>query len=92
MVDGFLGRWSQRKTAARDARPPVQTEKPAPAPAQPDTGRPPADTAVPARPLPATGERAEAAPRTEAPPPTLQDVAALHADSDFKPFVARAVA
>ena len=92
MVDGFLGRWSQRKTAARDARPTVQTEKPAPAPAQADTGRPPADTAVPARPLPATGERAEAAPRTEAPPPTLQDVAALHADSDFKPFVARAVA
>ncbi len=90
MVDGFLGRWSQRKTAARDAQTSERLEKPAPA--QPDAAPAPADVAPTARPAAAPGERAEAAPRTEAPPPTLQDVAALHADSDFKPFVARAVA
>jgi hypothetical protein len=33
-----------------------------------------------------------AAETPQAPPPTMQDVAALDAHSDFKPFVARAVA
>ncbi|MCZ4312468.1 DUF3306 domain-containing protein [Comamonadaceae bacterium G21597-S1] len=90
MVDGFLGRWSQRKTAARESQATAPPERPAPV--QTDAAPAPADAIPAARPPSASGERAEAAPRTEAPPPTLQDVAALHADSDFKPFVARAVA
>ncbi len=90
MVDGFLGRWSQRKTAARESPATAPREKPGPV--QPDAVPAPADAVPTARPATASGERAEVTPRAEAPPPTLQDVAALHADSDFKPFVARAVA
>lgn len=94
MAEGFLGRWSQRKLAVRDGKPPE--------PAEPHGhGRPPAPP-PPAAPVPVppaagtgTGTGEPQAPQTaqeQPPPPTMQDVAALHADSDFKPFVARAVA
>lgn len=94
MVDGFLGRWSQRKQAARTGHV-IQEPERAPAPAKPGSGKPPAPAKVVVpgsasgadAPVPATTE-----PALEPPPPTLQDVAGLRADSDFKPFVARAVA
>lgn len=94
MVDGFLGRWSQRKQAARTGRP-VQEPERAAAPANPVSGKPPA----PAKVVDPGSASADAAtdpattdPASEPPAPTLQDVAGLRADSDFKPFVARAVA
>ncbi|PHM21528.1 MAG: hypothetical protein CK604_03870 [Curvibacter sp. PD_MW3] len=83
MTDGFLGRWSRRKQDVREGRPleekrQVVTEPVAPAAAVP------ADAAVPAGTLP------QATPAVEAalPPPTLDDVQALHPQSDFKRFVA----
>ncbi|HQX57786.1 MAG: DUF3306 domain-containing protein [Rhodoferax sp.] len=101
MAEGFLGRWSQRKQAAREGKPARQDageEAPA-APQAPDIGTsmPPGTTASVVRKPPAASERSADATVPEpaepqAPPPSMQDVAALHADSDFKPFVARAVA
>jgi hypothetical protein len=89
MVDGFLGRWSQRKQAVRTGQP-VQEPDRAATTTVPEARKPPAHprVAVPG------SDPAEGAsdPATEPPAPTLQDVAALRADSDFKPFVARAVA
>lgn len=96
MVDGFLGRWSQRKTAARQEAAPQQ-----------QTGLAAGQTAprptLPAQDLPLAGASrslASASPHAgasatpaepAAPMPTLQDVAGLTTDSDFGPFVARAV-
>lgn len=82
MADGFLGRWSQRKLDAREGRPlepePVREAKldgPSPPPTSPATS-PPASR---------QGEvEAAAAPE---PPPTLEDVRSLTADSDFSRFV-----
>ena len=96
MVDGFLGRWSQRKQAARSGRPLEEADL---SPPLAETGT----THTPAAPVVDAASRTAAKPDTlvsksdtpepEAPaPPTMQDVAALHADSDFTPFVARAVA
>lgn len=90
MVDGFLGRWSQRKTAAREAIAPAQQAEPATASSPALKGQNP--TAPPrsadaTAPSPATTAQTPAA----APAPTLQDVAKLTTESDFSPFVARAV-
>lgn len=96
MVDGFLGRWSQRKQAARTGRP-VEEADAAPA----LTPQPPLpDVRAPTAPATPVANRSAAGPDRDAPnpeappppPPSMQDVAALHAGSDFKPFVARAVA
>jgi len=83
MTDGFLGRWSRRKQDVREGRPleekrQVATEPVAPAAAVP------ADAVVPAGTLPQATPAVEAA----VPPPTLDDVQALHPQSDFKRFVA----
>lgn len=88
MAEGFLGRWSQRKLADRQGKPP---DGPLPD-AQAGAARPvaPAPT-VPVLPAGAAGDDTAVAQRTDAAAPTMQDVAALHKDSDFKPFVARAV-
>ena len=103
---GFLGRWSRRKQEIAKGKPldePV-TPSPQPSPASGRGGQPaPAghsgegqqtifkvgDFVSP--PLPSAGEgRGEGA--VEVPPlPTMQDVQALTAESDFKPFVARGV-
>lgn len=79
MADGFLGRWSRRKLDAKEGRPlepePVRE-------AEPDAPLP--------RPSSASGRESEGdvgtAPTPE-PPPTLEDVRSLTADSDFSRFV-----
>jgi len=77
MADGFLGRWSQRKQAVREGKPLVE---------------PPVAPAVVNQAAAADQHLAEA-PRqpVPAPPPTLEDVKALNADSSFAPFVSRGV-
>ena len=92
MVDGFLGRWSQRKQAQRAGVPlaeplaptpaPVLTLAPIPAVAAPVHGAPSAVETV-AQPAP------EPAPP---PPPSLEDARQLTPASDFRPFMARDVA
>lgn len=82
MADGFLGRWSRRKQDAREGKPLQEPDALRPAP-------------------PVQVQQAVAAPAVEqapdktpepAPLPTLQEAQALSIDSDFKPFVGRAVA
>jgi hypothetical protein len=77
MAEGFLGRWAQRKTAARQGLP--LAEPPAVAPQPLESAAPPAMVDAPP-----TAE-------VEPPLPTLQDAQALTPESDFKPFMARAV-
>lgn len=101
MVDGFLGRWSQRKQAVREGKP-VRQVASDDAPVAPLAPKGDASTPHGAKasvtPLqPAARARGAEATAPEpagpqAPPPSMQDVAALNAESDFKPFVARAVA
>jgi hypothetical protein len=92
-AEGFFGRWSQRKLAERNARP--REEPPAGKSQGPLDARPAAAAMLPAAPAAprvaggdAGSQRGEQPP---APAPTLQDVAALHKESDFAPFVTRAV-
>lgn len=103
---GFLGRWSRRKAAARTGRTPDEPAREdgdtqglaaadetaaglAPqAPAQPSDavtadGKPVRRDAVPAS--------ADGIPAGEPPPPTREDLATLTLDSDFSPFMQRAV-
>lgn len=95
MSDGFLGRWSRRKLDARDGRslpeepPEAAAARAAAAPAVPTDAAGPAPDVV-ARP-PALAAQATAA--AEPPPsPTMEDVQALTAQSDFSRFAARDVA
>ncbi len=81
-ADGFLGRWARRKNAALqgEALPePVVAKAEKPAPIAPAAGvnTIPAPSQTPAVP--------------EAPPLTVQDAQQLTPDSDFKPFMNRAV-
>ena len=79
--DGFFSRWSRRKVLAKSGE-----SLPEPAPVAP--------MAVAAVPVPAVAPAAPSEVATEpqqAPLPTLDDVAQLTPESDFKPFVARAV-
>jgi hypothetical protein len=93
MADGFLGRWAQRKTDARQGKPLVEPEllvtpQPAPAPLTP------AVAGLVAAPNPPELDRqpaTEADVVTQPLPLTLQDAQALGRDSDFKPFIARGV-
>lgn len=116
MAEGFLGRWSQRKLADRQGKPPdgplpeaqagaarpvapvqaaiaptAATTAPVLATAAPARATPAPAPTVPVLPAGAAGVDTAVAQRTDAAAPTMQDVAALHKDSDFKPFVARAV-
>lgn len=87
MSDGFLNRWSRRKLDAAQGKPlpelpPVQ---------EPVAGNAPAEDAPPfVEPTPPIAKIAEPAP--ELPPPTIEDVRALTADSDYSRFAARGVA
>lgn len=76
---GFLARWSQRKTLARQGGEACLPAQPAPL------------APVPA-PIPAVAEAASQPPtEPPEPPPTLADVARLTPASDFSRFVARDV-
>ena len=78
VADGFLGRWSQRKQAVREGKALEEPLVKFGAPVAP----------VPTAPAAVAVASVEDAP----PPPTLDDVKRLTAESDFKPFVARDVA
>lgn len=84
MADGFLGRWSQRKQAVREGRP--LDEPVAPKPVPPHVGQ---ETPAPAAVMQPAVEGQDA---TLPPPPSMEDVKGLTAQSDYKPFVARDVA
>jgi hypothetical protein len=99
---GFFSRWSRRKAedtaqaqaAERAARPAVPASPSVPASRLP-AGAVSADpTSVAARGADAQADPAGpgTVPATPAGGPTLDDVRGLSADSDFKPFVGRAVA
>ena len=97
MVDGFLGRWSQRKQAQRAGVPLDEPPAPTPAPtlAPTSTSTPTLTQAVAAPALEApSGVQAAAQPAPEpAPPqPSLEDARQLTPASDFRPFMARDVA
>jgi hypothetical protein len=86
--DNFFSRWSQRKTQVRTGQPVEADPERSPraseeleqrALAEPETS--PADASA----------TVESGPPAEPPVPTLDDVAQLGKDSDFKPFVARNV-
>lgn len=77
MVDGFLGRWSERKQALRQGK------------AIDDAAQPLADKPLPA--VDSNQDAAPVAP-SSAPAPSLEDAQGLTADSDFRPFVSREVA
>ncbi|MEJ7929090.1 DUF3306 domain-containing protein [Ramlibacter sp. AN1015] len=101
MADGFLGRWSRRKLDIREGKP-VEADPPAaPAAADPPAGMPapvaftPDEARLVRRGDPEGAGGADAAQEpassasTERPlPPSLDDVQALTADSDFRRFVA----
>ncbi len=82
MAEGFLGRWSQRKQAARAGQ---ALQEPQSKPLiQQATGQAPESTAVPGLPQ-------EVSP-PQPPALTLADAQVLTPDSNFAPFVAREVA
>jgi hypothetical protein len=84
MSEGFLGRWSKRKLDVKEGKAVEPEPKPEPlavVPAEAGIQRAP-DSGVGA------GAEVQEAP----PPPTLEDVQALTADSDFRRFVAADVA
>jgi hypothetical protein len=88
--DGFLARWSQRKTRARDhgtrIAPAPQADAPGVRPEEAERA-----TQAPARALDAP-TRPPDAPAVQRPPaPTLDEVAALTRDADFSRFVAPGV-
>ena len=102
--DGFLGRWARRKSQARvGALLPPEPESLSSA-QHASAPRPVLQPSIPSRAAPApsglvadpaalpgsAGPIEPAAPA--APPPTLQDAQQLTSASDFRPFVARAVA
>ncbi len=92
MIDGFLGRWSQRKQAVRAGKPllePVAKPEAAQALASARDASISADTASA---LQTGGVNPSPEPVPPPPPPSMQDVASLDRDSDFGPFVSRAVA
>jgi hypothetical protein len=91
MSDGFLGRWSKRKLEVKEGKAveePVQTQaepSPQPSPAGGRGGEVPG--AVMPAPSPLRGEgRGEGQSAEAPPPPTLEDVKFLTADSDFARF------
>lgn len=83
---GFFTRWSRRKAenAAPTGKPPVETDTPAAVREQGEATEAP-QPPVPRAPTAATAPDAP-------PPPTLDDVVQLTHESDFSPYVGRAVA
>ncbi|MDD5332506.1 MAG: DUF3306 domain-containing protein [Rhodoferax sp.] len=83
MAEGFLGRWSQRKQAARAGQT-LQEPQSQPVIQQPATGPAPEATVDP-------DLRQDVSPPQPPPPLTLADAQVLTPESDFAPFVARDV-
>ena len=95
--EGFLGRWSRRKLEVQEQQDKKELLR---APTQDGGGGDMAALAAAARPhpgLPPEGEGETLPPQSTSPsvapaPLTLADAASLTIDSDFKPFLAKAVA
>jgi hypothetical protein len=86
--DGFLARWSQRKAKLRKGEMPDAPPSTVKASAALGEAAPAAVAAAGTGQAAAAGARAESVPAPALPPPTLDDVAALDRDSDFRRFVA----
>ncbi len=93
MADGFLGRWSQRKLAARRAN---ETEKVPEALVHPEQAAIQSESSGVSAPSPSGSAKPGQPPvETASPPkpaPTLEDVQNLGSDGDYAPFAARDVA
>ena len=90
----FLGRWSQRKVQARKGDLPVDAPSKPTQPTQPTELVQPAARFAQApagQPPAATGAGSQSEAPAQPPPPTLDDVAKLTADSDYSAFAARTV-
>ena len=88
----FLGRWSQRKVQARQAALPA--DEPSQLAVEPSKPASPAVRVLQAPvdpPLAADGGGLQSGSPAQPPPPTLEDVAKLTADSDYSAFAARHV-
>ena len=84
----FFGRWSQRKVQVRHGALPANAPTKPTEPARPAAEVPQAPVG---QPLAATGAGLQPEAPTKPPPPTLEDVAKLTADSDYSAFAARTV-
>ena len=82
-LGGFLGRWSRLKADARQGIEPPTPTQPSSTPAQPTSE---ASTLAP------TSDHANTPTQAPTPAPTLDDVAQLTPQSDFRAFVKRDVA
>jgi hypothetical protein len=91
--EGFLRRWARRKTEVREGLEPAPEPKPLAEASGDAAAGPIGATAFAApQPMPVPVQTpAEAAAEPVRPLPTLDDVAALDADSDFSAFVSRGV-
>ena len=94
VADGFLGRWSRRKQEVREGKPIEEPPPPVMPASERAAGLPTAPS--PAAKVPVRGESTQVGDNpqpadTAPPPPTLADAQALTPESDFKPFVQRAV-
>src|SRR5512140_528773 len=89
MTDGFLGRWSRRKLDAGEGKPLEGEPQCAVPPSETAAG---ASEAAPAAAISVAGpaQTPQESPAA-VPPPTLEDVKLLTAESDFSRFVARGV-
>jgi hypothetical protein len=90
--DNFFSRWSRRKVQVRTGQP-LPVEPPAPVAPAPVVARA-APSLAPEQPekAQASADVTAAPPAAEAPPVlTLDDVAKLTRDADFKPFIGRQV-
>ena len=90
MADGFLGRWSQRKQAVREGKPLVEPVAPMVRPDDPIASPERREAQLP---YPDRTGADETPPEAAEPAPvlSLDDVKALTAESDYAPFVSRAV-
>jgi len=93
--DNFFSRWSRRKVQVRTGQP-LPVDPPAPEPVAavvPGTGAKPspAQAGAPVFPSDQPERQAPAPAAPEAPLPTMEDVARLTPEADFKPFMARQV-
>ncbi|WP_439113881.1 DUF3306 domain-containing protein [Hydrogenophaga sp.] len=90
--DNFFSRWSRRKVQVRTGQP-LAVEPPAPAASAAPVPVPlAAGVSAKSAPTQTEPEQTPASPPAEAPPElTLDDVARLTRDADFKPFVGRQV-